>query len=1186
MALRTLALVSLLAAAAPAQSIVEPQWDYDFRGAVSETRPLDGARVVFDGTRNRKIRIETYSENDYGTRGRWIVDLERGTAVMIEPAKAESCPRIRVVDNKLEVLDEAGRVRFTPSPKTAAWKGDRSCKRVVAVEGDYVVAFEFEGNRKRTLGKWKYPFETDARMIFFQSLEKGGYPATYDLEFGVVCDGYFGAVCTAPPQAVEPGLDRNYRPAPNYRRVDLSDGRFELYGSDGRMIHRGRLRNSSEWSDTPDGRWFAYGDNSLDIVLVDLQTGKSKTVGACDRTYCRVKFSGGGKWLAAGKKSYSMPELTPVPQSLFDGGQTTPDDRYMLVDAGGGAAIKDLTAGTTVADLGVRSSYEQLFSPSSKLVALKSYERSKYLSAVYEIPSGRRVAGLPEFSTYLALFSPDERYFLTSGTDSRSWYLTDLRYDAIIVLHFPDYFFDPVFTADGRWLAGYGGRAWRLRRGKLQRAAIAALSGRKKEIEERLANRRRTELQSSAEIYAGKAKARRTPKGEFESAAEYAQRMKAADEQDALERGEAAAEAARIGAVYDAKDRDEAGKVREALQAALDEEINEPVAITVGSYDADAEEFDAVVDIDGSTRAVKLAIARKDAQAAKSRRMSAEASYRHRLEDGKPVREDLRLSVSDKELGQLFTWSSGAGTVKRSRTAPAAPAKLDVKAEFADADGDARLGAGETAKISVVISNSGAGASYGASVAVAPAAADGLSYAARHFAGEIAPGASKTVTIPVKALAGAADGSRSLTVSAEDANGFASGGIKMVFETRARRGAKLSVASIKVSDSGGDGVVSPGELAEIAVVVRNDGEGAAGAAAITLAGANADAFVQGEARRTLGALAAGASATARFTVFSNTSAAGTLRLRAALGDGVDSWDAPVEVPLSRPLGSARELVVKGKDLPKAGSSEAIETPAARGAARPEAYAVILGVEDYPKAPRVSHARRDAAAFRAFAAGVLGVPDDANHMFYLDEGVTLAELRKAFSPSGWLARRVGPQSEVFVFYAGHGAPSLDGKGAYLVPQDGDPNYAVETGFPIDDMLKSLDGSKAKSVTVWLDACFSGADRESRPLIADARPLSLKVEPVVPPGKVSLFSAASGSQVSSAFPAKRHGLFTWYALRGLDGEADADKDGTLTAGELADFLGARVSREAGAHDREQTPGFRGDRARPLARYEKRR
>ncbi|UPT75626.1 MAG: hypothetical protein M0D55_08120 [Elusimicrobiota bacterium] len=469
-----------------------------------------------------------------------------------------------------------------------------------------------------------------------------------------------------------------------------------------------------------------------------------------------------------------------------------------------------------------------------------------YDYGVFEIPSGRRVATVPLGVEYQAVFSPDERYFLgrRSGTYTE-WDLVDLRYDAQTVLRFTTSVYDPVFTGNGRWLATNSGDAWRVRRGPIQRAAIAALVARLKATEEQLAKGRQSELEAITKALATKMGARRTPKGEFESAGEHALRMKAADEQDALDRAEADGETRRVAAVWDAKTRVEGGKAREDLEAALDEEITEPAVVTVGTYDADAEEFDASVTVDGGTRAVRLSVARKDAPAAKTRKMSAEAVYRHRLDGTAPEREALRLTVTDKELGQVYSWSSGAGTVRRARSAPAAPAKLEVKAEFADADGDGRLAAGESAKLTVTVTNAGAGAAYGASVAAAPPAGDGLSYAARHFAGEIAPGASKTVVVPLKALDGSRDGSREITVTAADANGFVSDALKVVFETRARRGSRLSVAGLKVNDSGGDGVVSPGELAEIAVTVRNDGEGPAKAASVGLTGANADAFVQG-----------------------------------------------------------------------------------------------------------------------------------------------------------------------------------------------------------------------------------------------------------------------------------------------------------------------------------------------------
>lgn len=1193
---RELLSASLLAACAVSSMAAEPPvisvaWDWKFADGVSAMSPGDGDTLAYDGYRTIKVDAG-YTSDNYYTHGRWIADFEKRTTTLIEPP-LKDCPAVRYQDGAWSIVDDKGRVRY--ASKYKHYERDRSCTRVVTLENDRVVVIDLATLRKEELGKaifvegitGKAWARGNDRVITYKTFGKD-LREGYDYEYGVRCEGSYGGQCRPPASAEAPGYDSLYRPAPALRFAFEGDSRkFKLYGARGEVLHKGELEKgySSVYSWTPDGKWFAYGDDSNTVQLVDLATGKSKKVAQCSsKTSCTAKFSTGGKWLFAADKVLEMPDLKDASGANIPSADTSFDDRWSVAATNGKIGLRDLERGTTVADfVGGRYVSDRLFSPTARSVVVKIYEEGRYQAALYGIPEGRRLAAVPpEFNLSSARFSPDERYLLLHAGQYDTWSLVDTRYDASAVLKFPQSQFELAFSKSGRWIASKDGFAWRVRRGGIQRAVVSALATRLKEIEESLAKSRAKDLGEADAGLQKKVAGRRSPKGEFESGGEYAQRLKAADEQDSLDRAETDGEKKRIAAVWDAKERREAGKAREDLEAALDEEIVEPAAVTVGAYDADAEEFDAAVTVDGATRTVRLSVPRKDAPAAKGRTMTAEAAFRHGLEGGKPAREDLRLVVTDKELGQVYSWSSGAGTARRTRTAPAAPARLEVKAEFADADGDGRLAAGEAAKLAVTVTNAGAGASYGASVALAPAAADGLSYAARHFVGEIPPEASRTVVVPLKALDGARDGMREVTVTAADANGFESGALKIVFETRARRGARLSVAGIKVNDSGGDGVVAPGELAEVAVTVRNDGEGTAKAAALTLAGANADAFVQGETRKALGVLAPGQTAIARFTVFSNTSAAGTLRLRAALADGADGWDAPVEIPLGRALGASRELIVKGKDLPAASTAAAPEAPTARGEARPDAYAVVLGVEDYPKATRVSHARRDAAAFRAFATGVLGVPDDPAHLFYLDEGVTLAELRKAFSPNGWLARRAGPQSEIFVFYAGHGAPSLDGKSAFLVPQDGDPNYAVETGFPIDDMLKALDGSKARAATVWLDACFSGADRESRPLLADARPLSVTVAPVVPPGRVSLYSAASGSQVSSALPAKKHGLFTWYALKGLDGAADADKDGTLTAGELADFLGAQVPRAAGALDREQTPGFRGDRSRPLARY----
>jgi hypothetical protein len=103
---------------------------------------------------------------------------------------------------------------------------------------------------------------------------------------------------------------------------------------------------------------------------------------------------------------------------------------------------------------------------------------------------------------------------------------------------------------------------------------------------------------------------------------------------------------------------------------------------------------------------------------------------------------------------------------------------------------------------------------------------------------------------------------------------------------------------------------------------------------------------------------------------------------------------------------------------------------------------------------------------------------------------------------------------------------------------------------------------------LDACFSGANRNSQMLLADARPVLLKVKSNIPPN-VSVFSAASGMEFSSSWPQKKHGLFTYFLMKGLKKEADTNQDKKITYGELGDYINLNVSETAGMLDREQTP-----------------
>ena len=77
------------------------------------------------------------------------------------------------------------------------------------------------------------------------------------------------------------------------------------------------------------------------------------------------------------------------------------------------------------------------------------------------------------------------------------------------------------------------------------------------------------------------------------------------------------------------------------------------------------------------------------------------------------------------------------------------------------------------------------------------------------------------------------------------------------------------------------------------------------------------------------------------------------------------------------------------------------------------------------------------------------------------------------------------------------------------------------------------------------------------------------------KINLLTSSGGDQISSWYPEGKHSLFTYYFLRGLRGEADANKNRKVTLNELKKYLSEHVTYMARRkYGREQTPIVRGD------------
>lgn len=252
-----------------------------------------------------------------------------------------------------------------------------------------------------------------------------------------------------------------------------------------------------------------------------------------------------------------------------------------------------------------------------------------------------------------------------------------------------------------------------------------------------------------------------------------------------------------------------------------------------------------------------------------------------------------------------------------------------------------------------------------------------------------------------------------------------------------------------------------------------------------------------------------------------------------------------------------------------GSSEPVAAaPAVRRAARPDDFALIVGVQRYRALPDADHAEDDAQLMREKALA-LGVPEE-NVVTLLGERAGKADLEKYLDE--WLPKNLTPKSRLYVFFSGHGAPEPADGTAFLVPWDGDAAFLRSTAYPVKKLIEKLGALDAREVLVALDACFSGTGGRSvvakglRPLVHVQDPASAG------PGKVIVFTASAADEVSGSDDEKGHGLFTYYFARGLDGAADADKNGKLTVAELAGYVRAQVERSAHRQNREQHPQVR--------------
>jgi len=643
----------------------------------------------------------------------------------------------------------------------------------------------------------------------------------------------------------------------------------------------------------------------------------------------------------------------------------------------------------------------------------------------------------------------------------------------------------------------------------------------------------------------GRIKALYPKKNEFESSRQYAERLKQAKAEEQALRSEYAS---RRTALAEQLEQQESKLKRQYYPYNGKGDL--------GRYDADLHLFHATL---GGVPIV-VPVPNRVAQELAARREALFFSGMIRYHDSQRG-ELVNGALVDQASGERFPFGKQVSGIEAPKTAPAPLSVLPVVANkrkaapnleivsviLVEPSGNNALDAGERGSIRVVLRNSGSGSADGVEVALR---ADGvtplpatLTVAERTMVGDLGPNQSRSIDVPISAAEGLPGREIRLQVAALEAGGFDSQPVLMDFSVKAQIPPELQVARIEIIDAEGKRVIAKGKESNVVIIVQNTGKGSARGVKVKLDSSDQQIKLFGDSEVELGGLKPGESKRASFTIAVTQRYTGPKTLPVSFRIAEErprfSIKPMLQLTLNKEAPEVRLVTVKEREsAPVAAVQDDIGMvpllAVTRRAFNDKDLALVIGIERYQNVPKSDFAYNDARSIKAYLLS-LGFAE-RNIEFLADERATLSAIRK--SVESWLPNRVKPGSRVFFYYSGHGAPDPVTGEAYIVPFDGDPSYLNDTGYPIKRLYEKLGAAKAAEVIVVMDSCFSGSGGRSV-LAKGARPLVLMADTLVIPPGMAILASTQGSQISTSFEEKEHGVFTYYFLKAIkEGKGDID------------------------------------------------
>lgn len=212
------------------------------------------------------------------------------------------------------------------------------------------------------------------------------------------------------------------------------------------------------------------------------------------------------------------------------------------------------------------------------------------------------------------------------------------------------------------------------------------------------------------------------------------------------------------------------------------------------------------------------------------------------------------------------------------------------------------------------------------------------------------------------------------------------------------------------------------------------------------------------------------------------------------------------------------------------------------------FVVILANENYNTESRVEYAHNDGEVFSRYCKKALGIPESNIRVVF---DATLNNIRAQVDWLSKVGEAYGGEARLMLYYAGHGIPDESSKEAYILPVDGYGSN-VATGYKLSELYAQLSAIPSSSTLVFLDACFSGANRDDQ-MLASVRGIAVRVKKEVPQGNLVIFSAAQGDETALPYNEQGHGMFTYFLLKKLQ-----ETGGNVSLGDLSDYVTDQVRK----------------------------